>query len=131
MTTLGELLAAMMAMLEQTDFCRDLRILETSPFSSKQFAFKIRVAIFSSLTFQIRLYYTHGHCDYSYQVFADEPLCRWDNADHFPDLSTFPHHHHAINGEVVASPLTGIPQSDLLHVLAELQKLFAHDSASS
>jgi hypothetical protein len=30
-------------------------------------------------------------------------IIRWDNAPHFPDLPTFPHHKHLASGEVTES----------------------------
>ena len=29
---------------------------------------------------------------------AGNLICRWDNAKHWPDISTFPHHKHSGNG---------------------------------
>lgn len=124
MSTLSTMLAELVLILENSGFCDNPQITETSFFSTDQFAFKIRTAIFSSFSFQIRIYYNKGHCDYSYQVFAEKPLCRWDNKEHFPEIKTFPHHCHAIDGSVVESPLQGIPVADLQYVLAELNRLF-------
>lgn len=124
MSSFSTLLAEMVSLLESSGFCVDTQIVETSFFSTEQFTFKIRTTIFSSLVFQIRIYYNHGHCDYSYQVFAQEPLCRWDNKEHFPEVKTFPHHCHTIDGNVAESPLQGEPTADLKYVLAELNRLF-------
>lgn len=124
MSKLSTLLAELVSLLENSGFCENTQITETSFFSTEQFAFKIRTTIFSFLSFQIRIYYNHGHCDYSYQVFEDEPLCRWDNKEHFPEIKTFPHHYHSINGSVIESPLQGNPATDLVYVLAEVNKLF-------
>lgn len=124
MSKLSTILAELVSMLEGSGVCDNTQITETSFFSTEQFAFKIRATIFSSLSFQIRIYYNKGHCDYSYQVFDVEPLCRWDNKEHFPELKTFPHHCHSIDGSVVESPLQGNPVTDLQYVLAELKRLF-------
>ncbi|MBN2088939.1 hypothetical protein JW964_04975 [candidate division KSB1 bacterium] len=121
---MNQLLAELIAILEETPFCDHIRILETSFFSFSQFAIKIRCIIFAKYTFQIRLYYNRGHFDYSYQVFSQEPLCRWDNKEHFQILRTFPHHYHNIEDEVIESPLQGEPIEDLKLVLVELKKLF-------
>ena len=124
MSKLSTTLAELVSMLESSGICDDTQITETSFFSTEQFAFKIRTTIFSSLSFQMRIYYNKGHCDYSYQVFDEEPLCRWDNKEHFPQIKTFPHHCHSIDGSVVESPLQGNPEYDLQYVLAELSRLF-------
>ena len=66
---------------------------------------------------EIRLIQLEEELLYSYQIFTDQPLIRWDNAPHFPTLPSFPHHFHAETGEVKASSLTGDPLQDLPHVL--------------
>lgn len=124
MNVLSTLLAELVALLEHCGFCENIRIVETAFFSGKQFSCKIRATVFSNLALQIRLYYNHPHWDYSYQVFDNDPLCRWDNKEHFPDLSTHPHHDHTREGEVIASPLVGDPREDLSLVLSELERLF-------
>jgi len=124
MSEINKLLVELVALLERSGFCENIRIIETSFFSATKFAFRIRTIIFSSISFQIRVYYNHEHYDYSYQVFGAEPLCRWDNAEHFPELKTFPHHYHSIDGNVVQSPLSGSPATDLMIVLEELRRLF-------
>lgn len=118
-----QLLADCIYLLNCSGFCDEPRIVETSFFSTEQFAFKIRTTIFSSFTFQIRIYFNQGHLDYSYQVFSDEPICRWDNKEHFPEIETFPHHFHALDGKIIDSPLTGKPLDDLKFVLNELSNL--------
>ncbi len=124
MSKLSTLLAEIVSLLESFGFCDDTQITETSFFSTEQFAFKIKTTIFSSLSFQIRIYYNHGHYDYSYQVFDNDPLCRWDNKEHFPELKSFPHHCHTLMGSVVESSLQGEPVADLKFVLGELARLF-------
>ncbi|HEX9975147.1 MAG TPA: DUF6516 family protein [bacterium] len=118
-----QLIAECIYLLNRSGFCDEPRIVETSFFSTEQFAFKIRTTIFSSLIFQIRIYYNQGHFDYSYQVFSEEPICRWDNKEHFPEIKTFPHHFHSMDSEIIESPLTGMPLDDLKIVLEELTKL--------
>jgi hypothetical protein len=58
---------------------------------------------------EIRLIQTEDELLYSYQLFTDKPLVRWDNAPHFPALSTFPHHLHDETDRVDVSPLSGDP----------------------
>jgi hypothetical protein len=124
MSGLSKLLAETVSLLNESGFCDNTQILETSSFSTQQFAFKIRAAIFSILNLQIRVYYNRGHYDYSYQIFDTQPICRWDNAEHFPELTTFPHHFHAIDGKVVESSLIGNPVDDLRYVLSDVRQLF-------
>lgn len=51
------------------------------------------------------------------------PLVRWDNKEHFPTLSTYPHHFHSLSGQVLESYLTGLPNEDLPVVLREVEIL--------
>ncbi|MFQ5706205.1 MAG: DUF6516 family protein [bacterium] len=110
-------------MLNQPDVCRNSKIIETTYFSQEQFSLKIRTNLVPSSALQTRIYFNHGHFDYSYQLFSDSPLCRWDNAQHFPELTSFPHHYHNVDGKVLESPLKGRPVEDLRRVLAELENL--------
>lgn len=127
MSQMHKLVAEIVSLLDKSGFCDNTQIIETSIFSLEQFTFKIRTTIFSTYTFQIRIYYNKGHYDYSYQIFDKEPVCRWGNKEHFPNLDTFPHHCHTITSIVIESPLRGTPIADLEIVLIELKKILAID----
>lgn len=77
---------------------------------------------------EIRLIQTDTETVYSYQLFTDRPVIRWDNAPHFPAVESFPHHIHEQSGEVKDSPLTGDPLQDLSSVLAQVRALLAKPS---
>jgi len=62
----------------------------------------------SSHYLDIKLIQTENETIYSYQLYTDHPIIRWDNAPHFPAITSFPHHFHNIKGEVEASPLQGV-----------------------
>ena len=126
MNQINKLLAEFVSLLDNSGLCDHIRILETSNFSHDQFTFKIRTKILSSYSLQIRIYYNKGHCDYSYQVFEKEPLCRWDNKEHFHEIVSFPHHYHTLSGKVLKSPFKGNPADDLVIVLKEIANLIAN-----
>ncbi len=70
--------------------------------------YKIRCNLIpSQYKLQIKWIDTPESFHYSYQVFAEFPLLRWDNAPHFPDIQTYPHHFHDKNGNVFESPILG------------------------
>ena len=70
--------------------------------------YKIRCNLVpSQYKLQIKWIDTPESFHYSYQMFAKIPLLRWDNAPHFPDIRTYPHHFHAKNGNVFESPIFG------------------------
>jgi len=66
---------------------------------------------------EIRIIRTEKELLYSYQLFTDKPLIRWDNTPHFPALQRFPHHMHEEIQQVKESSLTGDPNQDLQYVL--------------
>jgi hypothetical protein len=81
----------------------------------------------SSYHLDLRLIQTEHETIYSYQLFTDHPIVRWDNAPHFPAITTFPHHYHNLKGEVEASPLKGIIFEDLNYVLAKVKNILISD----
>ena len=123
MTSLPSLLGNVLAILQSHPACKKIIGIETREFSPDQFYFKIRAALSGTLKLQVRLYYNRGHIDYAYQIFADFPLCRWDNKEEFRSLPSYPHHFHDHQGFVKASPLTGAPITDIQIVLHEISRL--------
>lgn len=118
MTTLGEALNLVLTLLQGSPWCDNVRVVETHQFSDRQFALKIRADLARGGVLQVRLYHNQGHVDYAYQLFhGDQPLLRWDNKEHFPDLATQPHHFHTSAGSVKNSDLNGDPTHDLPLVL--------------
>lgn len=93
------------------------QVIDNDPLDERSFLFKIRCELVSGHTLQIRVRSVAGSLRYSYQEYSDVPVQRWDNAPHFPHLSTFPHHHHEVQGDVCESSLTGNPLTDLVQVL--------------
>ena len=71
---------------------------------------------------EIRFIDTENETLYSYQLFADRPIIRWDNAPHFPALRGFPHHFHDESGEVKDSPILGRVKDD--RFLLDLRTIF-------
>lgn len=77
---------------------------------------------------EIRFIETENEALYSYQLFADRPTLRWDNAPHFPALPGFPHHFHDESGEVKGSSLVGVAAQDLPYVLDQVRAFLAKPS---
>jgi hypothetical protein len=123
MSRFYNLIAELKSILQHSGYGQHIQLLETSFFSEQQFAFKLRVVISLEYSLQIRIYFNKGHFDYSYQLLNPSPMCRWDNKEHFPGLKTFPHHFHTFRGEIINSPLSGEPISDLKIVLDQLKQL--------
>lgn len=87
--------------------------------------YKVRCNLIPSrYKFEIKIIYTKREILYSYQLFTDKPIIRWDNAPHYPKIKTYPHHFHNKDGNVVESELTGIPIEDLKVVLIMIKDMF-------
>ena len=78
---------------------------------------------------EVRLIATENETIYSYQLFTDRPLIRWDNAPHFPNLGTFPHHVHQERGEVEEAYLSGDPLQDLPGILNQVRAFLTKPSS--
>ena len=128
MTSLVSLLSLVMVEIQANPLCRKAAIAETKEFSADQFFFKIRAEVTRTISLQVRMYYNRGNLDYSYQLFSDVPLLRWDNKEDFPDLATFPHHHHDDQGRVHSSTLVGNPSEDISKVLHEIERFLNRPS---
>lgn len=77
---------------------------------------------------EVRLIQAEDGVIYSYQLFSDKPILRWDNAPHFPTIQSFPHHFHDASGAVKESPLTADPIQDLPLVLTHVRALLTESS---
>jgi hypothetical protein len=81
--------------------------------------YKIRCRLLRPMyQLEIRLIQAEEALLYSYQVFTEKPIMRWDNAPHFPTVQNFPHHFHNEASDVEASLLTGDPVQDLPEILS-------------
>jgi hypothetical protein len=124
--TLADWLNFVVSTLQASPLCNNVRILETHPFSTQQFALKARASLRKGYVLQVHLYRNFAHTDYAYQLFQqDQPILRWDNKEHFPNLSTYPHHFHTPSGKVEESTLIGTPRNDLPAILAYVDRYLA------
>lgn len=86
--------------------------------------YKIRCRLIpSKYNLEMKFIKTREEFIYSYQLFTTTAIVRWDNEPHYPDIRTFPHHYHGIDGNISESDLTGDPQDDLRRVLKEIEKI--------
>ena len=91
--------------------------------------YKIRCRVIRvAYELEVRFIQTENEIIYSYQLFTDRPIIRWDNAPHFPALHGYPHHVHGESGEVDESTLTGDPILDLPYVLSRVRDLVTKPS---
>lgn len=109
--------------LKSVAFISSIKILNIDEVLTRS-VLRIRCGLLpSSHHLDIRLIQTEVETIYSYQLFTENPIVRWDNAPHFPKISSFPHHYHNSYGEVQASPLTGAPFEDMDYILKHIKKM--------
>ena len=122
MNTLPDLLNFVVTSLQLSPLCNEVHVVSTESFSSRQFTLKVRTKLIDDSLLQVRLYFNEDHIDYAYQLIKDDlPFLRWDNKEHFPNLSTYPHHFHMADGRIIESSLTGNPIRDLPEILEQLR----------
>ena len=65
----------------------------------------LKIHFVNNSELHVREYLDADHRKYSFhwQSYNGDLITRWDNAPHFPDLITFPHHKHLASGEVIES----------------------------
>lgn len=118
---MNTLVDQLLAFLHSHLLIRHVRLVnyDETPFGKLEV--KIRCRLTKDLQLQIWLHHELAFQDYAYQLFTNQPILRWDNAPHYPQISTAPHHFRAEDGAVHESPLTGNTIDDLRHVLQEVE----------
>ncbi|MDE3059105.1 MAG: hypothetical protein KGJ59_14230 [Bacteroidota bacterium] len=103
--------------LDQSSIVRSYVVLEYRTF---QFGFfiKIKAALIDGSELHIKEYSDETERNYSYHWQSDAGvlITRWDNAPHYSNLSTFPHHKHQ-EGKIL--PSEEILLEDVLEHLRE------------
>jgi hypothetical protein len=99
-----------------------LRVVHYDETPEGKLELKIRCRLPEGYQLQVWLHYEPTWWDYSYQLFTDRPILRWDNSPFHPGVSTSPHHFHDELGQVGESRLSGEPLQDIAFVLVEVGK---------
>jgi hypothetical protein len=100
---------------------KNVRLLTYDETPSGKLEVKIRCQVSKNFQLQIWLHHKADFQDYAYQLFTAHPILRWDNAPHYPNQATAPHHFHDETGTVLDSPLSGNVMSDLPIVLSIIE----------
>ena len=119
------LLDSLLARMRATSQLSNIQVVESESVDDETFTFKVRVVLVSSFL-QIRFLADKDLKRYSFQLYGDRPLMRWDNAPHYPSLSNFPHHFHDQNENISPSALTGDLLKDYDLVIADVLKYLAN-----
>lgn len=109
-------------LLRARPFIHSSRIIEYDETPFGTLLLKIRCRLPAGHQLQIWIHQEPEFLAYSYQLFTDRPLLRWDNAPHHPELQEhFPHHFHDQSGNVTPSDLRGDVLVDLPAILDRIQ----------
>ena len=111
-----------LSLLRGHPLVQSLRVVHYDETPAGKMELKVRCRLPGGYRFQVWLHDEPGFQDYAYQLFSDHPLLRWDNAPHYPDVATAPHHFHDETSDVSISLLHGNPLIDLPHVLAKIEE---------
>ena len=73
--------------------------------SDTAFYLNLQIIFIDTTILSVREYVDESHRKYAFhwQTATGDLIVRWDNAPHFPNLTTFPHHKHLASGSVVDS----------------------------
>lgn len=108
-----QLANGLLQILHQHPLVIQIRVVNYDETPSGKLELKIRCRLIRSYQLQVWLHHEATFQDYAFQLFTNSPVLRWDNAPHYPDIATAPHHFHNEHQQVVESPLTGNPMQDL------------------
>jgi len=114
------LLDNLLARMHATPELSDIQVFENEFVDDETFTFKVRATVIPNFL-QIRFLTDKQFERYSFQLYGDHPLLRWDNAPHYIGLSNFPHHFHDQNGNAFSSSLTGDLLEDFDVVMKEIR----------
>lgn len=120
----------LLSLLRGHPLVQGARVVNYDETSAGKLELKIRCRLSKGYQLQVWLHQEPTFLDYAYQLFADRPILRWDNAPHYPHIPTAPHHFHNEVGQVDKSPLSGEPLKDLKNVLAKIEKRLSKSAIS-
>ncbi len=115
------LVSNLIELLQNHQLVEHVRVVNYDETPAGNLEAKIRCRLIDKYKLQVWLHLTSEYRDYAYQLFTNRPLLRWDNAPHYPTISTAPHHFHDENNTVDSSPLIGDSEQDLKRVLSEIE----------
>jgi hypothetical protein len=116
------LVSELLQLLRGHPWVKNVRLLNYDETPAGKLEVKIRCRLIGDYQFQVWLHHELNFQDYAYQLFSDQPFLRWDNAPHYPQIATTPHHFHDEHNHVSESPLSGNLLQDLNVVLSEIEK---------
>lgn len=122
---MATLVTDLLGILQGHPLVRSVRVLRYDETLTGRVELKVRGRLVNGQQLQVWLHQGPTSQDYAYQLFSDRPLLRWDNAPHYPALASAPHHFHDEVGNVLASPLSGEPLTDVPRILEQIDAWIA------
>ena len=119
---MNPLIDDLIEILKRHSAVKSVRIVNYDETPAGKIEAKLRCRLVRDYHMQVWFHHEPEFQDYACQLFTDHPILRWDNAPHYPNISTAPHHFHNENNNVSESPLKGKMQQDLKTVLLEIEK---------
>jgi hypothetical protein len=117
-------LSKIISLLEKSPIVSTVDVLLADEIEKRSFH-KIRCALIPSrYKLDIKFIKTETEFLYSYQLYADRAIARWDNEPHYPYHENFPHHFH-YKGKVHPSALSGNAIWDIRPVLTKIIEIIA------
>lgn len=111
----------LLGLLRGQPLVQSIRVIEYDETPAGRTELKARCQLPNGYQLQVWLHGEPGSQQYALQFFSDHPILRWDNAPHYPEVTTAPHHFHDETGDVGASPLSGDVLADVLRVIMEIE----------
>ena len=115
-------ISRIIALLKKNPLISKVEILMLDEVERRGF-YKLRCTLISSkYKLDIKYFKTENYFFYSYQLFANRDVARWDNEPHYPNLRNYPHHYH-YQENVSASEFSGEPIEDIKKVFSLVSEI--------
>lgn len=117
-------LSKVIAALKKSSIISSVDMLFSDEIEKRSFH-KIRCTLIPSrYKLDIKFVITGGEFLYSFQIYGNKAIARWDNEPHYPGKENFPHHFH-YKDKVRPSALSGNAIMNIRLVLAEIVNIIA------
>jgi hypothetical protein len=101
---MSALIDEILAVLHAHAVVQSIRVVNYDETPNGKLELKIRCKLIQNFQFQLWLHHEPAFRDYAYRLFTTQPILRWDNAPHYPHISTSPHHFHEVRKYTAVCP---------------------------
>ncbi|MBI4708137.1 MAG: hypothetical protein HY761_09495 [Candidatus Omnitrophica bacterium] len=115
-------LSKIISLLKKNPLTSEVETLMVDEIEKRGF-YKLRcILIPSKYKLDIEYIKTEGDLLYSYQLYTESDIARWDNEPHYPGLKNYPHHYH-YGTDVESSELSGKPLEDIRQIFSAISRI--------